>query len=180
MVVPPLQVFDEVSLALGKHATEQGAAYRGAEILKSPGVQLMLELVEQGRGGKAAGKGFYEYEGGKRKGFWPGLRDLVPAAPAETGLELVRKRLMYGQLAEVGRTVDEGILRQWRDAEVGAIFGIGFAPNTGGPLALMDRIGLPKLVAELDALAAKYGDRYTPAPALRRMAEKGERFFPEV
>jgi 3-hydroxyacyl-CoA dehydrogenase/enoyl-CoA hydratase/3-hydroxybutyryl-CoA epimerase len=180
MVVPPLQVFDEVSLALGKHATEQGAQYRGAEILQSPGVKLMFELVELGRAGKAAGAGFYEYEGGKRKGIWKGLRDLVPAPPAETGLELLRKRLMYSQLAEVGRTVDEGILRQRRDAEVGAIFGIGFAPNTGGPLAMMDRIGLPRLVAELDELAAKYGERYQPAPALRRMAEKGERFFPAV
>jgi 3-hydroxyacyl-CoA dehydrogenase/enoyl-CoA hydratase/3-hydroxybutyryl-CoA epimerase len=180
MVVPPLQVFDEVSLALGKHAIEQGAEYRGREILDAPGVKLMMKLVEIGRTGKIAGAGFYEYENGKRKGLWKGLREHVAPTPAETGLELLRKRLMYGQLAEVARTVDEGILKQWRDAEVGAIFGIGFAPNSGGPLAMMDRIGLPKLVAELDAFAAKYGDRYRPAPALRAMAERGERFFPQV
>ena len=69
MVVPPLQVFDEVSLALGKHATEQGAEYRGREILDAPGVKLMYKLVELGRLGKVNGAGFYEYEGGKRKGF---------------------------------------------------------------------------------------------------------------
>jgi 3-hydroxyacyl-CoA dehydrogenase / enoyl-CoA hydratase / 3-hydroxybutyryl-CoA epimerase len=180
MVVPPLQVFDEVSLALGKHATEQGAEYRGREILDAPGVKLMMKMVEMGRAGKAAGAGFYEYAEGKRKGLWAGLADLAAPRPAETGLELIRKRLMYAQLAEVARTVDEGILNHWRDAEVGAIFGIGFAPNTGGPLAMMDRIGLPQLVAELDALAERYGDRYRPAPALRRMAEQGERFFDAV
>ncbi|MEZ4239845.1 MAG: 3-hydroxyacyl-CoA dehydrogenase NAD-binding domain-containing protein [Myxococcota bacterium] len=180
MVVPPLQVFDEVSLALGKHATEQGAEYRGREILDAPGVKLMMRMVEQGRAGKAAGAGFYDYADGKRKGLWAGLAELAAPRPAETGLELLRKRLMYAQLAEVGRTVDEGILNQWRDAEVGAIFGIGFAPNTGGPLAMMDRIGLPTLVAELDALAERYGERYRPAQALRDRAAKGETFFEAV
>ncbi|MEQ1571027.1 MAG: 3-hydroxyacyl-CoA dehydrogenase NAD-binding domain-containing protein [Myxococcota bacterium] len=180
MVVPPLQVFDEVSLALGKHATEQAAAYRGREILDSPAVRLMLALVERGRNGKASGAGFYEYDNGKRKGLWKGLSELASPRPADTGLELLRDRLMFGQLAEVGRALDEGIVRQPRDAEVGAIFGIGFAPNTGGPLAYMDRIGLPAVVSRLDALADRYGDRYRPAPALRRMAERGERFFPAV
>ncbi|MEQ1501852.1 MAG: 3-hydroxyacyl-CoA dehydrogenase NAD-binding domain-containing protein [Myxococcota bacterium] len=178
MVVPPLQVFDEVSLALGKHAIEQGAEYRGREILDAPGVKLMLKLVELGRNGKASGAGFYDYADGKRRGLWTGLADLVPARPADTGLALIRDRLMYGQLAEVGRCVDEGIVNRWRDAEVGAIFGIGFAPNTGGPLAMMDRIGLPTLVAALDAFAVKYGDRYRPSAALRKMAERNERFFP--
>ncbi len=178
MVVPPLQVFDEVSLALGKHATQQGAEYRGKEILEAPGVKLMLRLVELGRAGKAAGAGFYAYENGRRQGIWSGLREIVPSRPEKTGVELLRKRLMYGQLAEVGRCVDEGILRNWRDGEIGAIFGIGFAPNTGGPLALIDRIGIRELVSELDAFAATYGERYRPAQALRRMAEKGERFFP--
>lgn len=177
MVVAPLQVFDEVTLALGKHATEQGAEYRGREILDAPGVKLMFRLVELGRLGKAHGAGFYDYESGKRKGFWPGLRDLVPSRPAETGVELCRDRLIFGQIAEVGRCIDEGILRQWRDAEVASIFGIGFAPNTGGPLATMDRLGLPAVVAKLDALAARHGERFRPSPALRRMAEKGERFF---
>jgi 3-hydroxyacyl-CoA dehydrogenase/enoyl-CoA hydratase/3-hydroxybutyryl-CoA epimerase len=180
MVVPPLQVFDEVSLGLGKHATEMAAEYRGRQILDAPGVKLMLRLVELGRGGKAAGAGFYDYEKGKRRGFWPGLAELASPRPADTGVELLRQRLMYGQLAEVARAVDEGIVREWRDAEVGAIFGIGFAPNTGGPLAMMDRVGLPRLVAELDALADRYGDRYRPAPVLRRMAEAGETFFPRV
>jgi 3-hydroxyacyl-CoA dehydrogenase/enoyl-CoA hydratase/3-hydroxybutyryl-CoA epimerase len=75
--------------------------------------------------------------------------------------------------------LDEGIVRNPRDAEVGAIFGVGFAPNTGGPLAWMDRQGLPALVAELRALAATHGERYAPAPLLVGMAERDERFFAE-
>ncbi len=178
MVVPPLQVFDEVSLNLGRHAIEQGAEYKGREILEAPGVKLVFALAEAGRLGKIAGKGFYEYENGKRQGLWPGLADLVAPPPAETGLELVRQRLMMAQVAEVGRCLDEGILRAPRDAEVGAILGIGFAPNTGGPLAWADRYGLPALVRDLDALAERHGDRFRPAETFRRMAAANERFFP--
>jgi 3-hydroxyacyl-CoA dehydrogenase/enoyl-CoA hydratase/3-hydroxybutyryl-CoA epimerase len=178
MVVPPLQVFDEVSLQLGTHAITQGAEYKGKELLEFPGVKLVFAMVEAGRLGRAHGAGFYDYEGGKRKGIWSGLSTLVSARPAETGLALVRDRLMLAQVAEVGRCLDEGILRTPADAEVAAIFGIGFAPNTGGPLSYADAHGLPRLVRDLDAMAAKHGERYRPAETFRRMAAAGETFFP--
>jgi len=81
------------------------------------------------------------------------------------------------QCAEVARAMDEGILRQRRDAEVGAVFGIGFAPGSGGPLSLLDRIGLSAAVAAMDSLAERYGERYRPAAGLRAMAEKGEPYW---
>ena len=84
---------------------------------------------------------------------------------------------MIAQAAEVGRVLNEGIIREHADVEVGAILGLGFAPNTGGPLAWMDRQGLPELVAEMHQLASEYGDRYAPAPLLQNMAERGERFW---
>ncbi|MCB9684906.1 MAG: enoyl-CoA hydratase/isomerase family protein [Alphaproteobacteria bacterium] len=177
MVVPPLQVFDEVSLNLGKHAIEQGAEYKGAEILEAPGVKLVFALAAAGRLGKIANAGFYEYADGKRKGLWSGLSEYAAATPEVTGLDVIRQRLMLAQIAEVGRCLDEGILRQHRDAEVGAILGIGFAPNAGGPLAYADRYGLPALVRDLDALAESCGDRFRPAETFRRMAAAGERFF---
>ncbi len=180
MVVPPLQVADEVSLSLAKHALQQGASYLGPEILERPGPKLLAALFDAGRPGKAGGAGFYDYKDGKRRGFWSGLSELSSGTPAETGVDVIAKRLMYAQLAETGRALEEGIVREHRDADVMSVFGIGFAPNTGGPLAMMDRIGLPALVAELDALAEAHGARYAPAPVLRRMAEAGERFFDEV
>lgn len=180
MVVPPLQVLDEVSLALGKHALVQGAAYLGDQILEHAGVKLLFAMVEVGRLGKAHGAGFYDYAKGRRRGFWAGLSEHVASTPEETGLQLLRQRLMYIQLAEVGRALDEGIIREHRDAEVASILGIGFAPGTGGPLAMMDRIGLPTLVTELDALAQRFGDRFRPSDLLRRRAEAGERFFDAV
>ncbi len=177
MVVPPLKEFDEVTLTLGLHAFESRGVVTGKP-LDLAGVALVRRLVEElGRTGKAGGKGFYDYEGERR--IWPGLRELATGTPAKTGVAYLARRLMLIQAAEVARALDEGIVRNWRDAEVGAIFGVGFAPNTGGPLAWMDRQGLPALVAELRALADELGERYAPAPILVRMAERGERFFAE-
>ena len=175
MVVPPLKEFDEVTLTLGLHAFETRGAVTGKPF-DLDGITLVRRMVKEfGRTGKAGGKGFYEYEGERR--LWPGLADLTTGKPEKTGVTYLARRLMLIQAAEVARALDEGILRHHRDAEVGAIFGVGFAPNTGGPLAWMDRQGLPALVAEMRAAAAELGDRYAPAPVLVRMAERGERFF---
>jgi 3-hydroxyacyl-CoA dehydrogenase/enoyl-CoA hydratase/3-hydroxybutyryl-CoA epimerase len=187
MVVPPLQVFDEVTLSLGVHAMAEARKYRGDAEIEA--VSLIQRMVGDGRKGKAHGAGFYAYdERGKRQGIWPGLTALVEAEAVEHPVEALAERLMLAQIAEVGRALDDGIIRNWRDAEVGAIFGIGFAPNTGGPLAYMDRFepwdgnhtaetGLPALVETLDRYAEAYGPRFAPAKTLREMASKNERFF---
>ena len=177
MAVGPLQVFDEVTLTLGLKAMVEAESY-GHAALDLPGVTLLRTLVEaHNRRGRAHGKGFYDYEGGKRQGLWPGLSELVDAVPDETGIEVVRRRLMLIQAAEVGRVLDDGVLQRNRDAEVGAVFGLGFAPNTGGPLSWMQRQGLPELVAELSEAAARYGDRYAPSATLRQMAASGQTSF---
>jgi 3-hydroxyacyl-CoA dehydrogenase/enoyl-CoA hydratase/3-hydroxybutyryl-CoA epimerase len=177
MVVAPLQVFDEVTLSLGVKGFKQGRAY--GKKLDIPGVTLVETLASQGRVGKAAGKGFYDYGKDGRR-MWSGLSDLVTATPDQTGVELLGRRLLAIQALEAARAIEAGEVKRPRDAEVAAIFGIGFAPNTGGPLAWMDRQGMPQLVAELDGYAERYGERYRPPQLLRDMAEKGERFFDAV
>jgi 3-hydroxyacyl-CoA dehydrogenase / enoyl-CoA hydratase / 3-hydroxybutyryl-CoA epimerase len=178
MVVGPLQVFDEVTLTLGLKAMQGAEAY-GYHAAHLPGVKLLDALVnEHGRKGRAHGAGFYDYDArGRRQGLWSGLARVVEATPDETGIDLVRRRLMLVQAAEVGRVLDDGILQRHRDAEVGAILGLGFAPGTGGPLSWMQRQGLPELVAELEDAAARWGERYAPSATLRRMADSGEVFF---
>lgn len=175
MVMPPLKVFDEVTLSLGLHALAGRSEILG-EDTDSAGMTLLRLLVGQGRTGKSADKGFYDWD---NRTLWPGLAALTPDPPAETGLHYCQRRLMCAQAAEVARVLDDGIIRDPKDVEVGAILGLGFAPNTGGPLAWMDRQGLPELVAELRGFAASVGARFAPAPYLVRMAEAGERFWGE-
>lgn len=180
MVVGPLQVFDEVTLSLVRHAMEGGRKYVGDRPDLGPGVALLQKLVdEHARHGKAAGAGFYDYKDGKRQGIWPGLRGLASGTPDETGLELLGRRLLLIQSVEAVRAKEAGVIRHNRDADVGGIFGIGFAPNTGGPFSYLDRLGLKNVVEELRRYAARYGERYTPPERLVQMAEGGQRFYDE-
>ncbi len=64
-----------------------------------------------------------------------------------------------------------------QDGDIGSIMGLGFAPQTGGMISLIDQVGVAKFVAECDALAQKYGPQFTPPKKLRDMAAKGESFY---
>jgi 3-hydroxyacyl-CoA dehydrogenase/enoyl-CoA hydratase/3-hydroxybutyryl-CoA epimerase len=155
----------------------QGRVY--GRTLDIPGVALVERMVELGRHGKAAGQGFYDYDKSGRR-LWTGLRELVTATPEHTGVELLGQRLLGLQALEAARCVEAGVITKPRDAEVGAIFGLGFAPNTGGPLSYIDRRGVAAFVAQMDAFAEAYGERYAPPQQLRDMAAKGETFFERV
>ena len=109
-----------------------------------------------------------------------GLKDLVKETPKETSLEFLGDRLLLIQCLEAVRAQESGVLQRKRDAEVGAIFGLGFAPNTGGPFSYLDRVGLKTAVAKLQGLSEKYGERFTPPKLLAEMAQRGERFFDPV
>lgn len=178
MVVPPLQVTDEVSLELGRHVVAEAVRYVGAQVANQPGVRLMLRMVtELGRPGKAGGKGYYNYEDGKRRGLWVGLRDLAESQPVATGAALIGRRILLVQALEALRCLEAGVLSAPRDGDVGAILGVGFAPNTGGPFAWLDRQDKVALVAECEQLAASVGPRYAPPERLRQMAASGARFY---
>lgn len=178
MVIGPLQVFDEITLTLGYHGFEQGSSYVKDRPLPAEGIALVKTMVEKhDRGGRAAGKGFFDYEGGTRRGFWSGLAQYAKRKPERSDVKEIGRRLLLIQAAEAARAVEEGVIQRKRDAEVGAVFGIGFAPNSGGPLSFLDRIGQTTAVDQLRDFAERFGPRYTPPKILVEMAEKKERFF---
>lgn len=178
MVVPPLQVFDEVTLSLVVKGFAMGRTY--GKTLDIAAVKLIEDMVADGRAGKAAGAGFYAYADGRRRGLWPGLKDKATGTPESSAVEELAARLLGIQALEAARCVEDGVIKQHRDAEVGAIFGVGFAPNTGGPLAYIDRMGVAAFVARMDDFAARFGPRYAPPKLLRNMATKNETFFEPV
>ncbi len=178
MVASPLKVFDEVSLGLAMHGIEMREQYEGRK-LDDPGVRLLRKMVEFGRTGKSVGRGFYDWTVRPRT-LWTGLRDLAEGTPAETGVAYIADRLLLVQAVHAAQCLEEGILREKRDAEIGAIFGLGFAPQTGGPLAWMDRQGIRNVVAKLDALEQTCGERFACPTLLREMAERNETFFDPV
>jgi 3-hydroxyacyl-CoA dehydrogenase/enoyl-CoA hydratase/3-hydroxybutyryl-CoA epimerase len=96
------------------------------------------------------------------------------APPSDADAE---RRLVYAMLNEAARALDEGVVRSPRDGDIAAIFGIGYPPFRGGPLRTLDRTGPGRAVEVLEALARAYGERFTPAPVLARMARSGAFFY---
>jgi 3-hydroxyacyl-CoA dehydrogenase/enoyl-CoA hydratase/3-hydroxybutyryl-CoA epimerase len=87
------------------------------------------------------------------------------------------KRMMYVQSVETARCMEEGVVTNPNDADVGSIMGWGFAPNRGGSISQIDMVGIEEFVKECDRMAQAYGPRFTPPKLLRDMAAEGKGFF---
>jgi len=180
MPVGPLAVTDEVSIELSHHVMSQTKKDLGDQYVASPADSVIEKLMELGRKGKKAGKGFYEYPEGGRKHLWSGLVDLYPRAAEQPSADEVKKRLLYAQAIETVRCMDGGVVMHAADADIGSIFGWGFPPYTGGTISFIETEGLAAFVEEADRLANKYGPRFAVPDSLREMAENNETFYPSV
>ena len=178
MPVPPLAMTDEVQIELGYHIMKQTKEDLGDKFEEPPAFEVMEKMVETyGRLGKKNGKGFYDYPEDGKKRIWPGLVELFEEAEEQPEVDELKKRLLYIQALETARCFEEQVLQDVRDADVGAIFGWGFAPYTGGPLSLIDTVTVRRFVDECDCLTAKYGKRFQPPALLQEMAQRSESFY---
>lgn len=180
MPVGPLAVGDEVAIDLSWKIKKQTMADIGDAYVLTEGDRVIDRMYELGRYGRKTAKGFYEYpsDGGK-KYLWPDIVEEFGslADDKQPSPEEVKTRLIYRQLVECARCFEEGVLTNPEDGDIGAIFGWGFAPFTGGPFSHMDTLGIANVVQELDRLAQAYGPRFAPPKLLRDMAAKGETFY---
>ncbi|MGE0775084.1 MAG: 3-hydroxyacyl-CoA dehydrogenase NAD-binding domain-containing protein [Sphingomonadaceae bacterium] len=183
MPMGPLEVSDSVGLDTVLKIGRQYAAIEQRDYADSAEGKVITWIVEdQGRVGRKAGKGFYDYdEKGKPSRIWPDVSDLsgvkVVECPPALKEELT-KRFLIRQSLEVARCFEEGVITSPRDADVGSILAWGFAPYSGGCVSYIDLFwGVPAFVAEADRLADAYGERFRPNALLRDMAAKGESFY---
>ena len=150
----------------------------GVEYDNDQADEVLFWLFNQGRLGRKSVAGFYEYDArGKRVGIWQGLRDKYTKEGADLGLREVQHRLMFTQTLEVVRALQEGVLMDVREGDVGAILGWGFAPWSGGPLSWFDMLGARYAAARCDELESAYGPRFAAPDLLREMAEEGDAFY---
>ena len=94
-------------------------------------------------------------------------------------LTVIAQRCVYMMLNEAVRCLDEGIVRNARDGDIGAIFGIGFPPFLGGPFHYIDKLGAVNIVTQLNQWATEHGERFKPCDALVKMAEQGSNCYKE-
>jgi 3-hydroxyacyl-CoA dehydrogenase/enoyl-CoA hydratase/3-hydroxybutyryl-CoA epimerase len=178
MPVGPLALNDEIGLDLGWKILQATEMDLGAGFVEPSQKSLLEALVVRGeRFGRKNGKGFYDYTG-RDKSLWPGLADIAPPRPADAfdPAEL-RHRLLLVQSLEAARCLEEGVVTDVREADVGSILGFGFAPFTGGTLSHIDGLGVERFVALCEALAEKHGPRFRPPALLVDMAKSGETFY---
>ena len=178
MAVGPLAVSDEVTLTLQLKIRDQTLAddpTAAGALGDHPAFRVLEELVAEGRTGKSGGAGFYEYPEGGKKFLWPGLSRYARADAGVTEQD-VEDRLLFIQSLETVRCLDEGVLASVGDANVGSVFGFGFAPWSGGTVQFVNSYGLTEFVQRADYLADTYGERFRPPASLRDRATHNERF----
>ena len=178
MPLGPLQLNDETSIDLGVKIAKATKAAIGDAYDNEDADEVMFWLFDQGRLGRKSAAGFYEYDDrGKRIGIWQGLREQYIKEDANLDLLDVQHRLMFAQVLEAVRALEEGVLLDVREGDVGAILGWGFAPWSGGPLSWFDMLGSGYATARCDELEAAYGVRFNAPNLLREMAKEGEAFY---
>jgi 3-hydroxyacyl-CoA dehydrogenase/enoyl-CoA hydratase/3-hydroxybutyryl-CoA epimerase len=180
MPVGPLSLNDEVALDLGWKILKATEADLGPKAVDPKQKALLQELVEKrGRLGRKNGKGFYDYPQSGPKRLWPGLADLQKKKldPDKIDIEEMKHRFLVAQALEAARTVEDGVITDVREADVGSILGFGFAPFSGGTLSYIDMMGTKRFVDLCKRLEKKYGPRFKPPKLLVDMAAKHDTFY---
>ena len=178
MPMPPLALQDEVSLSLGLHVADQtreDMAAVGKRCTEHPGMAVVRQLCAAGRVGKKAGKGFYDWAE-DRKQLWPELVQHFPPAAQQPPQQELIDRLLFAQANEAARCFEEKVVRSVADANIGSIFGWGFAPFHGGALQFINAMGAAAFVKRSLELAARFGARFKPAAVVVQQAQSGECF----
>ena len=178
MPLGPLQLVDETSVDLGVKIAKATKAAMGDDYPDDEVDEVLFWMFDEGRLGRKSNAGFYSYdEKGKRQLLWEGLQAKYPEADDQPDLHEVQNRLLFAQTLEAVRAIEEGVLMDIREGDVGAILGWGFAPWSGGPLSWLDMVGTPWAAEATNALAAKYGDRFKAPALLEEMAAKSQTFY---
>jgi 3-hydroxyacyl-CoA dehydrogenase/enoyl-CoA hydratase/3-hydroxybutyryl-CoA epimerase len=180
MPVGPLSLTDEVAVDLAWKILKATEADLGPAAIDPKQKALLAEMVEKrSRFGRKNGKGFYDYPPNAPKRLWAGLADLQPARlnVDDIDIAMLKRRFLGIQALESARCIEDKVVTDVREADVGSILGFGFAPFTGGTISYIDGMGVKTFVRMCNDLAKACGERFKPSKLLIDMANKGETFY---
>lgn len=176
MPVGPLAIQDEVALTLSEHVaneTRKALQAEGKDLPRSGAddvIQTMIHTFD--RKGKATGAGFYDYPEGGKKHLWEGLNHWKQ--DVDISEQEMIDRFLFVQSLDTLRCYEENVLESVIDANIGSIFGIGFAPWTGGAIQFLNQYGLDQAVQRANELEAKYGERFKAPQRLIESVSSGQ------
>ena len=178
MPVGPLAIQDEVSLTLSEHVAAESRKALAAQGKERPSTDadavIQTMIHEFNRKGKAAGAGFYDYPEGGKKQLWSGLEHWYKEV--DISEQEMIDRFLFVQALDTVRCLEEGVLESVVDANIGSIFGIGFAAWTGGAVQFLNQYGLTKALNRAEILEHKYGERFKAPQLLKQKVAEGQRF----
>ncbi|WP_289127993.1 fatty acid oxidation complex subunit alpha FadB, partial [uncultured Marinobacter sp.] len=178
----PAYLLDVVGMDTAKHANEV-MADGFPDRMKADFKSAIDVMFENNRYGQKNDKGFYKYEEDK-KGKPKKVVDeetyklIEPVVNGSKDFdeEDIIARMMIPLCLETVRCLEDNIVEDPADADMGLIYGIGFPPFRGGALRYIDDMGVDKFV-ELADKYADLGPLYAPTEKLREMAKTGKKFF---
>jgi 3-hydroxyacyl-CoA dehydrogenase/enoyl-CoA hydratase/3-hydroxybutyryl-CoA epimerase/3-hydroxyacyl-CoA dehydrogenase/enoyl-CoA hydratase/3-hydroxybutyryl-CoA epimerase/enoyl-CoA isomerase len=181
MPMGPIELYDMVGLDTAFYAGKTMWEAFPQRIIASP---ILPALVKAGRLGKKSGRGFFLYDKANKKKADRPQPDpelgqfIAPFVRKKEKFtqEQLQHRLFLPMLLEATRVVEEGLVRDVRDVDLGLIFGLGFPAFRGGLLFWADEVGAAQIVEWLKPLEA-YGERTRPTPLLLEMARSGRKFY---
>lgn len=180
--VGPITLSDEVGIDVGAHIMS-GELMQ--EMLKQrPDFKVsktLLEISKAGYKGRKNKKGFYKYdENGKKVSGQvdPNIYSFYGGnARKKFDANEIHMRCGMSMVNEAALCLEEGIIENPLDGDIGAIFGLGFPPFRGGPFRYVDTLGAQQVVDILNDLAATHGARFKPAQILVDYAKSGKKFY---
>jgi 3-hydroxyacyl-CoA dehydrogenase/enoyl-CoA hydratase/3-hydroxybutyryl-CoA epimerase len=178
MPLGPLQLGDETAIDLAYRIGKATQAAMGDAYQPTGSEEVIEYLYKAGRYGKKTKAGYYDYdEAGKRQGIWSGLGEKFPRAKDQPDVQEVINRLALSQSFEAVRALEDDVLLDIREGDVGAILGWGFMPWSGGPFSYLDILGADEAVRLGEELATRHGQAFEPPGLLRELAAERSQFY---
>lgn len=174
--VGPVKLLDEVGIDVGTKIGPFLQAQFGERFASNPDFE---KILADDRKGKKNKRGFYDYSGKEPgKEVDQSLYTLLGITPSsKLSRATIAERCVLLMLNEAAMCLDEGVVRNARDGDIGAIFGIGFPPFLGGPFRYMHTLGIDHVIARLEHYKGLHGDKFTPAECLIKMRDEGRSFY---
>ncbi len=175
MPMGPMALLDEVGIDV---AAKVAGILRDRFAGRIQQSRVVDVLYADHRLGKKGGKGLYLYENGKRKNPDAAVYKLLAVgAPHSANKSEAVDRMVLSMINEAALILDETIVGSAAELDLAMIMGTGFPPFRGGLLRYADSLGPSKVVARLEELSAHRGARFKPTEPLRRLAQRGGKFY---